>query len=212
MLLVTGLIVFAGCQEVMGRLAPTLDTVTTDAAGSRQAIDADSGRIRTRDGTPVRAKRLAISASRLRITGSRRHPGGHPPVLIIRFPYGKACLSQAGAEKVRRWAELLAPVTELSVEGHTDSRNTKPFNLALSRKRIATVVRLLDGRVIRRHAYGETRPVRPNRIGGYDNPRGRMHNRRVEVRLVDGAAAREALATIAHRTVVGPDACDGSGS
>jgi outer membrane protein OmpA-like peptidoglycan-associated protein len=72
------------------------------------------------------------------------------------------------------------------LEGHTDAIGTAAYNLVLSRQRADTVSRELIGYGVRRDrvtvaAYGETRPVAPNRKpDGTDDPAGRAKNRRVE--------------------------------
>ena len=72
------------------------------------------------------------------------------------------------------------------LEGHADAIGTEAYNLALSRRRAETVARELIGQGLQREritveAYGESRPVAPNRNpDGTDNPAGRAKNRRVE--------------------------------
>ena len=72
------------------------------------------------------------------------------------------------------------------LEGHADAIGTVAYNLTLSRLRAETVARELRGQGVRREritveAYGESRPVAPNRNrDGTDNPTGRARNRRVE--------------------------------
>jgi OOP family OmpA-OmpF porin len=72
------------------------------------------------------------------------------------------------------------------LEGHADDIGSTRYNLTLSRRRAEAVARELIARGIRRDritvvAFGETRPVVPNRrANGSDDPHGRAKNRRVE--------------------------------
>jgi outer membrane protein OmpA-like peptidoglycan-associated protein len=79
-------------------------------------------------------------------------------------------------------------VQEILIEGHTDSKGTEGYNLALSEKRANAVKRWLvekgglDSKKIITRGYGESRPIAPNtNPDGSDCPEGRARNRRVEV-------------------------------
>jgi outer membrane protein OmpA-like peptidoglycan-associated protein len=80
-------------------------------------------------------------------------------------------------------AALLQSATQikrLRVEGHTDDRGKDAYNLELSKRRAASVVRYLleqgvaDNRLTS-EGYGETRPISDNKTAA-----GRSQNRRVE--------------------------------
>jgi outer membrane protein OmpA-like peptidoglycan-associated protein len=79
-----------------------------------------------------------------------------------------------------------AAARTVALEGHADAIGTEEYNLLLSSRRAETVARELIGQGVRREritvqAYGESRPVAPNRNrDGTDNPSGRAKNRRVE--------------------------------
>ncbi|MBW1660432.1 MAG: OmpA family protein, partial [Deltaproteobacteria bacterium] len=73
-------------------------------------------------------------------------------------------------------------------EGHTDSKGSEEYNLALSQRRADSVkVWLIEegglkGITIITKGYGESKPVAPNtKPDGSDNPEGRAKNRRVEI-------------------------------
>jgi outer membrane protein OmpA-like peptidoglycan-associated protein len=76
---------------------------------------------------------------------------------------------------------------KIAVEGHTDARGGKEYNLRLARRRAETVARELvangvNTRRINVEEYGEQFPIAFNRNpDGTDNPEGRAQNRRVEV-------------------------------
>ncbi len=72
------------------------------------------------------------------------------------------------------------PGATIDVEGHTDSRGSDAFNLALSEKRVTAVIdylvsRGIAGSRLMKKPYGERRPVADN-----GTPEGRRLNRRVE--------------------------------
>lgn len=106
------------------------------------------------------------------------------------FAYRSAELEPRARLAVERIARVLshpgARTRRIILEGHADDIGTTGYNLTLSRRRAETVARELIARGIRRDrvtvaAFGETRPVAPNRhADGSDNPDGRARNRRVE--------------------------------
>ena len=109
------------------------------------------------------------------------------------FDYGSSDLRSGGEDALAAelgdrptHADLTQPFT---VEGHTDSKGSDAFNQALSERRAATVVAVLERRYpnlaghLRPTGFGESCPVAPNDLGGHDNPDGRAQNRRVELRF-----------------------------
>ena len=106
--------------------------------------------------------------------------------------FEKATLSTDAVDALRGAADVIRTSARgvVRVEGHTDSKGTHPYNLGLSRRR-ALAVRdwLVDTGLpvgeFRIDAYGETRPVAPNRRpDGRDDPEGRQRNRRVELLIL----------------------------
>ncbi|HYB98460.1 MAG TPA: OmpA family protein [Candidatus Limnocylindrales bacterium] len=75
----------------------------------------------------------------------------------------------------------------IAVEGHTDAVGTRQYNQWLSERRAWAVAdelaaRGVDRRRLAVRGFGEAFPVEPNVLpDGFDNPRGRARNRRVEV-------------------------------
>jgi OOP family OmpA-OmpF porin len=75
-----------------------------------------------------------------------------------------------------------SPALHLSIEGHTDSDGADDFNLALSRKRAASVKTYLvetykiDGARLETKGWGETKPIDSN-----GTAEGKANNRRVEL-------------------------------
>jgi outer membrane protein OmpA-like peptidoglycan-associated protein len=94
---------------------------------------------------------------------------------------------QAVAEALRSLPEI----KRLSIEGHTDSQGSDAFNMDLSRRRAASVMRFLvergiDAGRLESVGYGETRPVSLNVTAA-----GRAKNRRVEFKILDPALPPE---------------------
>lgn len=79
-------------------------------------------------------------------------------------------------------------IKEILIEGYTDSRGSKEYNLTLSKRR-AEAVKLwlvekggVTGTRIVTKGCGESNPLAPNtHPDGTDNPAGRAKNRRVEI-------------------------------
>ncbi len=81
-------------------------------------------------------------------------------------------------------------VKKVRIEGHTDNRGNDNFNMGLSKRRAASVMRfLVDNGVattrLTSEGYGETRPIASNR-----RRRGRALNRRVEFLIIDPAQSQ----------------------
>lgn len=83
------------------------------------------------------------------------------------------------------------PETSVTLEGHTDSRQTDEYNIALSQRRMNAVRNIMiqkygiDGSRIRAVGYGESRPVAPN-----DSADNMQLNRRV-VAVFDVAVPKQ---------------------
>jgi len=101
------------------------------------------------------------------------------------FDSGSALVKPGLHAEIDRVARVLAQYPEMviRVEGHTDSRGSKQFNLALSRQRAESVRTLLFKEVVGHRwiavdGFGETRPIATN-----DTEAGRQENRRVEIQV-----------------------------
>ena len=76
-------------------------------------------------------------------------------------------------------------IKKVSVEGHTDSRNTNAFNMDLSIRRASNVLRFLvkqgvDPKRLTFQGHGEENPVADNKTR-----KGRAENRRVEFLIIE---------------------------
>jgi len=101
----------------------------------------------------------------------------------VNFAPGAAALNAAARKSLDRLILLLRQhqAVVLSIDGHTDNRGSAGDNLALSKKRVMSVVKYLvvkgiDGRRLRPYGYGESRPKVSNATSG-----GRQQNRRIEI-------------------------------
>ena len=100
----------------------------------------------------------------------------------IFFDYDKAELLVESQEELNRLAEFLTsnPSVKIRIEGHTDNRGSREYNLRLSEERAKAVYQYLIDKGI--HAanlkwigYGESKPVSTN-----ETEEGMQKNRRVE--------------------------------
>ncbi len=111
-----------------------------------------------------------------------------PPATF--FAFDRSDLDAPGRQVVDRISKVLnhprAANRTIKLEGHTDNVGTAAYNLTLSRNRAEAVAKELAKQGMRPEritvdAFGETRPVAPNRKSdGTDDPAGRAKNRRVE--------------------------------
>jgi outer membrane protein OmpA-like peptidoglycan-associated protein len=108
----------------------------------------------------------------------------------VLFDYDKAVLKPAAEEALKKVAVVLSqfPDSMVTVEGYTDSKGGKPFNMQLSQERAMAVKDWLvkNGSIpaasITAKGFGEDNPVAPNKnADGSDNPAGRALNRRVSI-------------------------------
>jgi outer membrane protein OmpA-like peptidoglycan-associated protein len=109
---------------------------------------------------------------------------GHVAVYGITFATGKATLAPGSMQVLAEVAKLLAanPGLKLRIEGHTDNAGKAKDNLALSKKRAASVKDWLmkaqgvKGANLTTEGFGDAKPVEGN-----DTEEGRAKNRRVEL-------------------------------
>ena len=110
----------------------------------------------------------------------------------VLFEFNRARLTSRAVRRIEHVADEIrrAGPAAVTVEGHTDSRGSDSYNLALSRRRAQSVrsalLRALGEGAPRIVAAGrgESRPAAANtQRDGSDNPRGRARNRRVEIRI-----------------------------
>lgn len=85
---------------------------------------------------------------------------------VFYFDFDKSDIKEQYLDVLRAHAEYLAnnPSTNVTVEGHTDERGTREYNIALGERRANAVKRMLvlngvSASQVRVISYGEERPV-----------------------------------------------------
>ena len=115
--------------------------------------------------------------------------GGEKRVVLqgVNFEFNKATLTDSARIILQEVAKSLAanPGVRVEVGGHTDSKGSNAYNLALSRERAKSVEDFLEANgvspgQISSRGYGEASPVASNRT-----EEGRAQNRRVELKRLN---------------------------
>lgn len=128
------------------------------------------------DGCPAaKEEEVVLESERIRIKGN------------ILFETGQAIIQKQSYPLLDDVAKVLRDnpdVGPVLIEGHTDNRGSRPYNLDLSDRRAAAVANYLVGKGIakkrlRTAGFGFDRPIATN-----DTPLGRAKNRRTDFRLV----------------------------
>jgi OOP family OmpA-OmpF porin len=107
--------------------------------------------------------------------------------LHINFDSNKADIRKADVAELQKAIDFIKkyPGTQVSIEGHTDSRGDAKYNQGLSERRAVAVKDYLvkkgelDGSRVKTAGYGETKPVADNKT-----KKGQFENRRVEVLIL----------------------------
>ena len=106
------------------------------------------------------------------------------------FDYDSAVIKPGAEDEIARIAAVLIkyPQTNISIEGHTDSKGAEEYNMDLSKSRAEAVKASLIGRGLTSSrlqtiGFGESKPVATN-----DTEAGRQQNRRVRIVIVPIAA------------------------
>ena len=106
------------------------------------------------------------------------------------FDFDSAVIKPGAEDEIARIAAVLIkyPQTNISIEGHTDSKGAEEYNMDLSKSRAEAVKASLIGRGLpssrlQTIGFGESKPVATN-----DTEAGRQQNRRVRIVIVPIAA------------------------
>jgi len=117
-----------------------------------------------------------------------RTSGGTTRLLVF-FDFDKAELKNESRPELNRGVEFLKsnPGIRIEIAGHTDSVGDASYNTKLSQQRAEAVRQYfitggIDGGRIQARGYGEAQPTADN-----GTEEGRARNRRVEMRVMDGA-------------------------
>lgn len=112
----------------------------------------------------------------------------------VLFDFDNSEIRTSAVPTLRQVAELIrgSEASAVTITGHTDAKGSDEYNLALSKRRAASVESYLtdqlglDGSNFVVEGKGESEPVAPNaKPDGSDDPDGRQKNRRVEFLLKD---------------------------
>lgn len=116
--------------------------------------------------------------------GSLDDPSGPLSKRVIYFEYDKSTISEQGKAVIVAHASYLAanPNTVVELQGHTDERGSREYNVALGERRAKAVRRLMllqgvTDKQIKFVSYGEERPAN----AGHDESAWKL-NRRVELK------------------------------
>lgn len=125
------------------------------------------------------------------------------PMLIARFEFDKSFLQKKYFHNLDTLIKIMErnPSMIVEVGGHTDAFGTEEYNLQLSQDRVDACISYLRARGIGTErlvskAYGESSPAVREIVDGSDNPEGRALNRRVEFRVLQGAASNTAAPAV----------------
>lgn len=110
---------------------------------------------------------------------------------IVFFEFDKCAIQPEHVRILEKHVQLLKshPQVGLLIQGHTDSKGTKEYNMELSNNRAKSVhdyfvQRGISSDKLQTEGYGFSRPIAPNVTeDGGDNPEGRALNRRAEMRF-----------------------------
>jgi peptidoglycan-associated lipoprotein len=168
-------VVVASCESQVkpdGDMAQ--DGADTDtAAATVGAIEGDSSLI----GTALEGKTISYERNAI------NDPGNVLSIRTIYFDYDSSDLSDIDTEVLKHHGKYLSlnPDARLRLEGHTDERGTREYNVALADRRAQTVNRLLlfqgaSSDQITIISYGEEKPA----AMGHDEDAWKL-NRRAEL-------------------------------
>lgn len=157
--IVLGTLLLAACSTVPPGKVPVEDQSTSAAPGA-QASGANVGG--------------AVAGTELTTPPSKR---------VIYFAFDSSRVSQAGQQLVAQHAKYLAQHPDVSVvlEGNTDERGTREYNLALGERRAKSVEQLMElqgvsAKQLQVISFGAEQPV----ALGHNEAAWRL-NRRVEI-------------------------------
>ena len=119
----------------------------------------------------------------------------------VYFDYGKDSIQSRSFPVLDAVVEILSAypsIKKIEVQGHTDSRGSDSFNLDLSTRRAASVLRYLTshgvdaGRVVSK-GYGETAPRVPGAVSEEDHAQNRRVQFVIQEKAEDAPKVKEVL-------------------
>lgn len=137
-----GLLVLAGCASTGDKAAETQDGMTTTSTGTGSdsatatGLGADSGFTKGRGGSTADTGQAGLRRATLKVGNQTYY-----------FDYDKSDVHEADRASVEVQAKYLAshPNAKVRLEGHTDPRGSREYNIALGERRakaVATILKL----------------------------------------------------------------------
>ncbi|PZR28449.1 MAG: hypothetical protein DI535_06100 [Citrobacter freundii] len=135
-----------------------------------------------------------------------RPPGAaNRPMIVARFEFDKSFLQKKYYHNLDTLIKIMEKDPSMIVEvgGHTDAFGTEEYNLQLAQDRVDACISYLRDHGISAErliskSYGESTPAVREIVDGSDNPEGRAMNRRVEFRVLQGAASNIVVPVVAE--------------
>lgn len=151
-------------------------------------FQADEARMKTEE---TLAQKQQIEKELAELQAKQTDRGAVITLGNILFELDKSALLPGGFMVIDKLSEFLKkhPSKELSIEGHTDSLGSDIYNMGLSQQRAnsvfsALVQRGIESQRMTQKGHGEQYPVASN-----ETKAGRQQNRRVEIIILNEAAA-----------------------
>ncbi|HEY4800485.1 MAG TPA: OmpA family protein, partial [Bacteroidia bacterium] len=172
---------------------PTSTTVVTTASTTTVSAVQTGITASTTTTSPTYTLSATVSASTTASSTSGKSTVTTISINNVLFDYDKADIKAEFKPELDKVADFLKNTNikaKIEVAGHTDSKGSDDYNLALSRRRADAVANYLATKGINRSrikaiGYGETKPVASNENpDGSDNPDGRAKNRRTEIVVI----------------------------
>lgn len=182
-----GLLLLAGCATTEEEPAETREDTGAATAPSEEEAGTD-GAPQEDDGTEARGLEDGAAAEGEALAEGETAPGdedvSRPEENRVFFAFDSAEIREEGRELIKAHAEYLKANRDIRVllEGHTDERGSREYNLGLGERRAKSVRRLLgvngvsSGR-LEVVSFGEERPLREG-----DSEEAYAKNRRVRIR------------------------------
>jgi peptidoglycan-associated lipoprotein len=165
-----------------GEQAVRDDSTASGAANTTEQTTAQAGSVSTptvAEGTTLAGQKYSVSYEK----GAINDPGNILSQKIIYFDFDSSELRPEYLDLVKYHGKYLAlnPSAHVRLEGHTDERGSREYNIALADRRAQSVKRLLMFQGVRDDqitiiSYGEEKPADPGH-----NEQAWAKNRRVEI-------------------------------
>ncbi len=186
----------AAAKEAVKRLGPSRGASEVEGGSlniTEKSLDITGHREVEISGNKGKIKGLSVEVEKVLTDLGAKKVGQKIQVSLsgdVLFDFNKWDIKPAAEKTLRKLVKAIKglKVKEILIEGHTDSKGSEAYNLALSQRRADSVKAWfiekggLKGITIITKGYGESKPVAPNtNPDGTDNPKGRAKNRRVEI-------------------------------